>query len=581
MQSDPRPKGRMPMTDPIEQASASGPGPQSLAELFHLVGSLVPKDQTVRDVPPDTTVGEAIRIMSKHNFSQLPIVAGDTVLGVFSFRSLASGLLKMGQVPEQFSELPVDEFTEQFRYVQLSDNWESILDHLNSDDGVLVGQRERLHAIVTAMDVLNYLHDEASPFVLLAEIELSLRKIINECVNGEQLEGCIRTSLADKYGSDAMPARLSEMTFNDYVQIIGHGHNWPYFSVAFGEGEWQRKATTRRLSEVRDRRNDAFHFRRPLTEKDREILTAHRNWLQMKARTFEAKKAVKVAPAKLAPAREEEKAKSAKKRAAGRKWDEPSFFAALKEGHTARESAAARRIFDWVTDSTLSIRWGRGREGGSFSATFGDAHGPAVLRVWTSGWVTIAFLYLKSLPPYDDEKMRLELLRRLNEIRRVEIDPSEIVKDTSVRLSIFADEAKLQQLLDAMDWVVEEIERAAAGPDEPAHDDYLRVLTHIPVPRGQQQLYKALYDAGDEGLTHDELVEAMGRRDLQDLSGVLGALGRRISGVPGYGQARRPGVEMVIARETAADGPQRLRLVPEMRAALEELDPGWLHEMTP
>ena len=73
----------------------------------------------------------------------------------------------------------------------------------------------------------------------------------------------------------------------------------------------------------------------------------------------------------------------------------------------------------------------------------------------------------------------------------------------------------------------------------------------------------------------------MGRRDLQDLSGVLGAQGRRISGVPGSGQARRPGVDMVIARQTPADGPERLRLVPEMRKALEELDPGWLHEMTP
>jgi hypothetical protein len=140
----------------------------------------------------------------------------------------------------------------------------------------------------------------------------------------------------------------------------------------------------------------------------------------------------------------------------------------------------------------------------------------------------------------------------------------------------------LEHFLETVAWVMEEIDRAAAdGPDEPTHDDYLRVLTHIPVPRGQQQLYKALYDAGDEGLTHDELVEVMGRRDRQDLSGVLGALGRRISGIPGYGEARRPGVEMVISYEPLADGQQRLRLVPEMRRALEELDPSWLHEMTP
>jgi hypothetical protein len=72
----------------------------------------------------------------------------------------------------------------------------------------------------------------------------------------------------------------------------------------------------------------------------------------------------------------------------------------------------------------------------------------------------------------------------------------------------------------------------------------------------------------------------MGRRDLQDLSGVLGALGHRISGIPGYGKAKRPGVEMVISYIKPADGQQRLRLVPAMRKALEELDPAWLDEMT-
>jgi hypothetical protein len=128
-----------------------------------------------------------------------------------------------------------------------------------------------------------------------------------------------------------------------------------------------------------------------------------------------------------------------------------------------------------------------------------------------------------------------------------------------------------------VDWVIEEIEEAAVQePGEPTHEDYLRVLTHIPVPRGQQQLYKALYDAGEGGLTHEELVQVMGRRDLQDLSGVLGALGHRISGIPGYGEANRPGVEMVLSYEQLADGQHRLRLVPGMREALEDLNPDWL-----
>jgi len=85
---------------------------QSLAEVFHLVKNLIPEDQEVVTASPDMTVVETVQLMQKHNFSQLPVVAGDTVLGVFSFRSLTTQLLKMGQITEYFGELPVDEFME-------------------------------------------------------------------------------------------------------------------------------------------------------------------------------------------------------------------------------------------------------------------------------------------------------------------------------------------------------------------------------------------------------------------------------------------------------------------------------------
>lgn len=120
---------------------------------------------------------------------------------------------------------------------------------------------------------------------------------------------------------------------------------------------------------------------------------------------------------------------------------------------------------------------------------------------------------------------------------------------------------------------------APGGTDKPTPEDYRQLLTHIPVPRGQQQLYKALYDAGDAGLTHDELVKVMGRRDRRDLSGVLGALGRRVNGTPGYGQRERPAGYMVLSWERLDDGQWCLRLLPEMRAALEALNPDWLHKM--
>lgn len=76
------------------------------------------------------------------------------------------------------------------------------------------------------------------------------------------------------------------------------------------------------------------------------------------------------------------------------------------------------------------------------------------------------------------------------------------------------------------------------GSDQPTTQDFTFILTRRWVPRGQQQLYKALYDAGAAGQTQDELIEVMGRRERYDLAEVRGALGRRVNNTPGYGQEK-------------------------------------------
>jgi CBS domain-containing protein len=288
----------MNLKDVSDTSSESQVDAQSLAELFHLVRNLIPEDQELVVARPDMRVREAIELMQRHNYSQLPVVAGQAVLGVLSFRSLTTKLLEMGRISEHFGNLPVDEFMEQFEFAQLSDNWESTIVHLDRDDGVLVGHRDDLVGILTPMDVLSYLKDIANPFVLLAEIELSLRRIVGACVTDEELQACAEQCLSGKYPPNEMPTKLSDMTFNDYVQIIGDGRNWPHFEVAFGAGDWLRKRTAKRLKEVRDIRNDVFHFKRRLLPVDIETLTKRREWLQMKTRAFEAKRRVRTPVAK-------------------------------------------------------------------------------------------------------------------------------------------------------------------------------------------------------------------------------------------------------------------------------------------
>lgn len=430
----------------------------SLAELFHLVGQLVPEGQRLVTAPPNMTVAEALRLMSDHNFSQLPVVAGKAVLGVFSYRSLAQRLLGMRQMPEDVGNLPVDEFAEQFQFVQPLDNWESILKHLDREDGVLVGHRELLRGILTPMDVLGYLHRIASPFVMLAEIELSLRRIITACVNEEELRICIRNSLAQKYDEEGLPIDLSEMTFADYVQIIGDGRNWPHFVTVFGEGEWQRKTTAGRLRQAGELRNEVFHFRREMGSQDLEILSALRDWLQMKARAFEGVKAEKAVPGEL-----EEAKLPATERPIRTKWDEPSFFEALGQRRGPEETVAARKLFEWANRRGLFFRWGTGVQAGSCIAAFGEEHGPTMLVLWTSGDVRIPLAWIARLSPFDQEEHRLRLLDRLNAMKRVHIPSAAATTDQGVPLSVLSEDDNLRQFMGTMDWVVDEIERASAA----------------------------------------------------------------------------------------------------------------------
>jgi hypothetical protein len=94
-----------------------------------------------------------------------------------------------------------------------------------------------------------------------------------------------------------------------------------------------------------------------------------------------------------------------------------------------------------------------------------------------------------------------------------------------------------------------------------------RVLTRMQIPNGQIALYKALANADDGRLSASALAAAMGRTE-QELSGVLGALGRRINGTEGVDQTTHPGIGLFLGY-TRENGEWHYRLRPEVRDVLE------------
>ncbi|WP_246539604.1 hypothetical protein [Telmatocola sphagniphila] len=151
-----------------------------------------------------------------------------------------------------------------------------MFDLLDHRDAVLVGTQGRCNGIVTAMGVLRYLFETTSPFLLVAEIELSLRAVIELSLDPDELSLFASSSLVH-YTPEKMPTKLEDMTFSDYVVLIGHGSNWDRFNRVF---HGDRALTHAKLKQLKDLRNDVFHFRRRLADRDRDILTESRDWMR-------------------------------------------------------------------------------------------------------------------------------------------------------------------------------------------------------------------------------------------------------------------------------------------------------------
>jgi predicted transcriptional regulator len=262
---------------------------RSLTELFHRLNSVLPVDQEIISVLPETSATEALNLLSRHGFSQLPVMIGKQVLGLFSYRSFARTVIDLsaemqgGKIKPQ--EIFVEDCIDTPTYARVTDEFRIWFDAIDKEDALLVGDPNRLQGIVTAMDILKYLYNVASPFVLIAEIELSLRALIRLAVDSDQLRTCAQTSL-NHYPEDLLPTELEDMTFGDYVGLIGDGRNWNFFEPIL---KGDRARTRAKLEQVRDLRNDVFHFRREITAKDYETLASLRQWMLRKSTAAEAR----------------------------------------------------------------------------------------------------------------------------------------------------------------------------------------------------------------------------------------------------------------------------------------------------
>jgi hypothetical protein len=221
--------------------------------------------------------------MVDNDYSQLPVVSGAEVLGLFSYRSLSRRLssAKLQTVLEQ----EVEDFADEAVFFRVTDELQDMLPHLDRDGAVLVGDPDNLLAVVTPTDITRYMLSVTQPFILLQEIELVLRALVDVATQAGDITSLIHATVAQQYEDreHLIPKTLERLTTSQLVAVVLRRES--YSDVFAGVLGKNRDFSRDQLEGLPRIRNDVFHFRPTDTaEADLEQLAATRSWLLRKAR---------------------------------------------------------------------------------------------------------------------------------------------------------------------------------------------------------------------------------------------------------------------------------------------------------
>lgn len=210
------------------------------------IGRLESANRKPVSISPDKPLCEAITLMLTHDYSQLPVMSTDrNVRGVVSWKTIGSKLA-LKQTCEH-----VRDCMEKPRVVQIEDSLFSAITDISEYDYVLVQASDRtICGIVTATDFSEQFRTLGEPFLLIGEIENSIRKLIHGKFKASEL-----AAVKDGDDKDRKVAGVSDLTFGEYVRLLENEKRWNKVGLALDRAEF-----VKRLDKIREIRNDIMHF---------------------------------------------------------------------------------------------------------------------------------------------------------------------------------------------------------------------------------------------------------------------------------------------------------------------------------
>lgn len=143
-----------------------------------------------------------------------------------------------------------------------------------------------------------------------------------------------------------------------------------------------------------------------------------------------------------------------------RKWDLDSFVDHMAE-YNPWFVEQVKNVLEMSASTSGTLQWGRGRRSGTVSigcVRRGIGYFPVTIA--TDGTFALNFACLATLAPFDDTRLRLELLSRFNRIPSLALSGSLVDARPTLPLGMIGRPAASALFMEVMDWV----RRTVAGP---------------------------------------------------------------------------------------------------------------------
>lgn len=229
------------------------------------VGQLESANKEPVSVASNANLEEAVTLMLMNDFSQLPIIEGLNLRGIISWKTIASRLALKNYNDQ------VSHFMEKAYEITSDESLFKAIELVKQHDAVFVRNKGKISGVITTYDLSSQFKQLAEPFLLLAEIENQIRRILKERLTLEFLQ-----KAKDPDDTEREINCVFDLNFGEYVRLFQNPESWDATKLNIDKKEF-----TARLDLIRKIRNDVMHFGPdPLENEDLEMLRGFSVFLQ-------------------------------------------------------------------------------------------------------------------------------------------------------------------------------------------------------------------------------------------------------------------------------------------------------------